>query len=180
MSNVGERIVAASLALQLLGLGLTVGPGEFIITSGPDDKAVVVKTCTSIGQLEEWIADRPTGAASRTPASRKPRVGDIVHYVSYGTPGGEYGSECRAAIVTELTEAEVIERDPAGDGTFRQTAGLMVANPSGQFFNRGVLQDEGEHMTLPGGDAQVTATGIAVLCDRRSFPGGTWHWAGDQ
>lgn len=30
----------------------------------------------------------------------QPTVGRIVHYVSYGTPGGEYGKECRAAIVT--------------------------------------------------------------------------------
>lgn len=29
-------------------------------------------------------------------------IGRIVHYVSYGTPGGEYTSECRAAVVTEV------------------------------------------------------------------------------
>lgn len=32
--------------------------------------------------------------------SQVPSVGRIVHYVSYGTPGGEYTSECRAAIIT--------------------------------------------------------------------------------
>lgn len=83
---------------------------------------------------------------------QKPSVGRIVHYVSYGTPGGEFGQECRAAIVTEVTSVEVNEANPAGDGTFRETVGLMVANPTGQFFNRGVLQDE----------------------DSRA--GGTWHW----
>lgn len=29
-------------------------------------------------------------------------VGRIVHYVSYGTPGGEFLQECRAAIVAGL------------------------------------------------------------------------------
>jgi hypothetical protein len=33
----------------------------------------------------------------------QPPIGSIVHYVSYGTPGGEYTKECRAAIVTEQT-----------------------------------------------------------------------------
>lgn len=59
-------------------------------------------------------------------------VGRIVHYVSHGTPGGEYTSECRAAIVTE-----VYARGP------EETAvGLCVLNPAGQFFNRYVAQDE--------------------------------------
>lgn len=71
----------------------------------------------------------------------KPTVGRIVHYVSYGTPGGEYTSECRAAIVTEVTESG-----------FGALAGLCVLNPTGQFFNRAVEQDE------------------------TSKRGGTWHW----
>lgn len=32
-----------------------------------------------------------------------PTVGRIVHYQSYGTPGGEYQPEPRAAIVTQVT-----------------------------------------------------------------------------
>ena len=59
----------------------------------------------------------------------KPSVGRIVHYVSYGTPGGEYGKECRAAVVTEVQD------DP------RTSAGLCVLNPTGQFFNRAVPYD---------------------------------------
>lgn len=35
-----------------------------------------------------------------------PSVGRIVHYVSYGTPGGEYTSECRAAIITEVSSRD--------------------------------------------------------------------------
>ena len=57
----------------------------------------------------------------------QPSVGRIVHYVSYGTPGGEYASQCRAAVVTEVNE----------DGT----VGLAVLNPTGQFFNRSVMAD---------------------------------------
>jgi hypothetical protein len=53
-------------------------------------------------------------------------IGRIVHYVSYGTPGGEYGSECRAAIVTEVDHY----LDPAS------TASLTVFNPSGLFLNQ--------------------------------------------
>ena len=58
-------------------------------------------------------------------------VGRIVHYVSYGTPGGEFAPEHRAAIVTEVAEP----------GT-NAIVGLCVLNPTGMFFNRGVFYDE--------------------------------------
>lgn len=56
----------------------------------------------------------------------KPTVGRIVHYVSFGTPGGEYTSQCRAAIIAEVGEADT---------------SLVVLNPTGLFFNR-CLHDE--------------------------------------
>lgn len=59
----------------------------------------------------------------------KPSVGRIVHYVSYGTPNGEYKSECRAAVITEVQ----------GPIT---AVGLCVLNPTGVFFNPTVLQSE--------------------------------------
>jgi hypothetical protein len=79
----------------------------------------------------------------------KPSVGRIVHYVSYGTPGGEYSSVCRAAVVTEVGEVYVPvgEERPAGT-----PVSLAVLNPEGMFFNRGVMQDE------------------------HHAAGGTWHW----
>lgn len=78
----------------------------------------------------------------------KPSIGRVVHYVSFGTPGGEYTSECRAAIVTEVNDV------PTGpNGEYK--AGLCVLNPTGIFLNRDVEQDEGE---LDG------------------HLGGTWHW----
>jgi hypothetical protein len=85
-----------------------------------------------------------------------PSVGRIVHYVSYGTPGGEYTSQCRAAIITEVVpitgddaaQAEIENWD--ADQRFR--VGLAVFNPTGMFFNTGLCQDEAHKR------------------------GGTWHW----
>ena len=77
----------------------------------------------------------------------KPSVGRVVHYVSYGTPGGEYGKECRAAVVTEVPA--LLSEGP-DDGS---TVGLCVLNPTGQFFNRAVPYDGA-------GEPE----------------GGTWHW----
>lgn len=56
-----------------------------------------------------------------------PSVGRIVHYVSYGTPGGEYASKCVAAVVTQV------------DG---ESVGLCVLNPTGLFFNTRVTYSE--------------------------------------
>lgn len=82
-----------------------------------------------------------------------PSVGRMVHYVSYGTPGGEYSSECRAAVVTEVHTADTI--------------GLGVLNPTGMFFNRNV----------PYGPAIGSETnGFSSLCDGNEHEGGTWHW----
>ena len=74
----------------------------------------------------------------------QPSVGRIVHYVSYGTPGGEHASECRAAVVTAV--------QPGGGKILQETVSLAVLNPTGMFFNEGLVQDEGSHR------------------------GGTWHW----
>jgi hypothetical protein len=82
----------------------------------------------------------------------------MVHYVSYGTPGGEYGRECRAAVITEVGQVP-------GDST---AVGLCVLNPTGQFFNRGVACDLGKH-------AERGAAG-RNLCGDLEYAGGTWHW----
>lgn len=68
---------------------------------------------------------------------QQPSVGRIVHYVSYGTPGGEHPSVCRAAVVTEVDREMV-----GGDGW---VVGLAVLNPTGMFFNRDVVQNEAVH-----------------------------------
>lgn len=84
-------------------------------------------------------------------SERKPRIADIVHYVSHGTPVREdgsqaYTSQCRAAIVTELVYSDPGLTDPTYE------VGLCVLNPTGQFFNEDVMADFTEHQ------------------------GGTWHW----
>ncbi len=65
----------------------------------------------------------------------KPSVGRIVHYVSYGTPGGEYGSECRAAVIAGVPKKATRAR-PA------TAVDLVVLNPGGVFFNQVCRQDE--------------------------------------
>lgn len=60
----------------------------------------------------------------------QPSIGRVVHYVSYGTSGGEYPKACRAATITEVH---------GGDD---QNVGLAVLNPTGLFFDRSVEFDD--------------------------------------
>lgn len=73
----------------------------------------------------------------------KPTIARVVHYQSYGSPGGEFKSVPRAAIITEadpISDAAV--KDPVGYSDERNyTVGLCVLNPTGQFFNRAVPYD---------------------------------------
>ncbi len=80
------------------------------------------------------------------PSAPRPTVGRDVHYVSYGTPGGEFPSVCRAAKVTEVDAA-----DP-------DRIGVAVVNPTGMFF----------HPLVAGGCSHHTTAGGLV--------GGSWHW----
>lgn len=61
--------------------------------------------------------------------SSPPTVGRIVHYRSFGTPGGEYGSHCRAALVTEGVASLDDEE---------QRLSLAVLNPTGLFFDTAI------------------------------------------
>lgn len=75
-------------------------------------------------------------------------VGQIVHYVSHGTPvlpdGSQaFTSECRAAIITSVHDE------------FKDV-GLCVLNPEGMFFNQRVAS-------------------VEVLVNG-TYPGGTWHF----
>lgn len=82
----------------------------------------------------------------------QPTVGRTVHYVAYGTPGGEFpAGVCRAAIVTEVSEDVTRDVEDFRPIATVETVGLCVLNPSGMFFNRGVRYDENK---APG----------------------TWHW----
>jgi hypothetical protein len=92
---------------------------------------------------------------------QKPSVGRVVHYVSYGTPGGEYSRECRAAIITEVAKEHT-----SSHGVLAPRVGLCVMNPTGLFLNQGVALDLG---------APDNAGGTN-LCDGLDYAGGTWHW----
>lgn len=87
--------------------------------------------------------------------TQTPSVGRIVHYTSYGTPGGEYGKECRAAIITEVTT------HATRPGDENRYVGLCVFNPTGMFFNRDVPPEHLEDKIEPGPAGRT---------------GGTWHW----
>ena len=106
------------------------------------------------------------------PPFSMPSVGRIVHYTSYGTPGGEYTSQCRAAMVTEVGLWLPIG-EPYDHGTNVQTGqrtrevtqvldptaiGVQVVNPTGTFYN------------------QVRFSDGMVDGRFEGFPGGTWHW----
>ncbi|MFE9127087.1 hypothetical protein ACFYOF_16980 [Streptomyces sp. NPDC007148] len=101
----------------------------------------------------------------------KPSVGRTVHYVSYGTPGGEYASECRAAIITELS----------GDPDHPNQVGLAVFNPTGMFFNRAVQYDDGaEQLGTPDCPNTISHGDPFRYCTcgwrEAAYAGGTWHW----
>lgn len=63
--------------------------------------------------------------------SQRPAVGRVVHYVSYGTPGGEFPSVCRAAVIAAAPQdVDILVVD------------LCVLNPGGLFFNRSEYSEE--------------------------------------
>lgn len=60
-------------------------------------------------------------------------VGRVVHYVAYGTPGGEFPQGVhRAAIITEVEDSNGV-------------VSLCVLNPTGMFFNQHLRYSENTH-----------------------------------
>lgn len=63
-----------------------------------------------------------------------PSVGRVVHYVAYGTPGGEYPAGAhRAAIITDAAPQGVEQVN---------VVSLCIFNPTGLFFAPYVEHDE--------------------------------------
>ena len=107
-----------------------------------------------------------------------PHVGDLsigrfVHYVSYGTPEGEYDKTCRAAVITEIAELK----------NEHGLVSLCVLNPTGLFFNSNVKYHDGsgnpgppdcpyDHNDMPWRDCPIPGCGWT----EPSYVGGTWHW----
>lgn len=62
-----------------------------------------------------------------------PTVGRVVHYVAFGTPGGEYAAGAhRAAIITEV---------PPGTLAAPAAISLCIFNPTGLHWRAGVAYD---------------------------------------
>ena len=72
-----------------------------------------------------------TRAPAQSYPVQKPGVASIVHYRSYGTPGGDYTAECRAALVTEVKYVSNLV-----------FVGLGVINPTGMFFKVNIPYDK--------------------------------------
>jgi hypothetical protein len=85
-----------------------------------------------VAQIAELEAKKASAA--------RPSIGRIVHYVSRGSADGRFPQTCRAAVVTTVQAGEKYKY-----------VSLAVLNPTGVFFDEGVLFDEA------GGP-------------------GTWHW----
>ncbi|WKW87201.1 hypothetical protein SAVBUCKETDAWG_75 [Gordonia phage Savbucketdawg] len=124
--------------------------------------------------------------------TQQPTVGRIVHYQSYGTPGGEYLPEPRAAIITEVEYVvdgnkldemypTAVARDAAldwyDDGPRRLDGGeipmtwqvsLAVLNPTGMFFNQAVPYAETPtpgHWNWPPRTDAITVEGTVHTSD---------------
>jgi hypothetical protein len=83
----------------------------------------------------QYVTDDEAAAHPATTVTEKVTkqvvsVGRSVHYRSYGTPDGEYGSVCRAAIVTEVPG-----QAPADANLY---VSLAVLNPTGLFFDQNI------------------------------------------
>lgn len=107
-------------------------PVDLIVTDEADLRGVVVG---DIYMTDEFADDDSRAALELGDAARlrklqppppRPAICRMVHYHSYGTPGGEYLPEPRAAVITE------VHGDPA-DGL----VSLAVINPTGIHFNQG-------------------------------------------
>jgi hypothetical protein len=55
--------------------------------------------------------------------ARTPYITELVHYESYGTPGGEHPQTCRPAIVIQVNDPQT------------RRLQLAVFNPNGLYFN---------------------------------------------
>ena len=83
-----------------------------------------------------------------------PSIGRIVHYVSYGTPGGEFQKACRAAIITAVHSNDEVSGEPIED----ELVALAVLNPTGMFFQELCPHDEKKNEV------------------NNNWAGGSWHW----
>ena len=66
-----------------------------------------------------------------------PSVGRVVHYVAYGTPGGEYKAGAhRAATITDVSFSGSSDQPSVAH------VSLFIMNPTGVFFTANVPEDQ--------------------------------------
>ena len=129
--------------LTLDDLASTARQLEDLHDQGPDlTEEQIQKLAVQMGRISlAWlrVMERQPMVFRRSPdyggPMQKPSVARMVHYQSFGTPGGEYPSVPRAAVITEVNAG--VDDDPSS-----WIVGLCVLNPTGQFFNRNVVFSE--------------------------------------
>lgn len=67
--------------------------------------------------------------------TQAPSIGRIVHYHSYGTPGGEYLPEPRAAIITAIIDPSTPPSPLFYGADGHPRVSLAIMNPTGMHFN---------------------------------------------
>lgn len=103
--------------------------------------ANVLLSCVQEALTQQALVQQEASVQGLTP-------GRVVHYVAYGTPGGEFPAGAhRAAIITRLDNVGL------GQWDVKPEVSLCVLNPTGMFFD--------EH--------------IPFDSDPDPKPG-TWHW----
>lgn len=111
--------------MQLIGYSVS-GYGDLAYSDDEDEEwqkeADALDLQAAAFYQEQVYGQAQTIDSGSMNPSRWPTLNESVHYVSYGSPGGEYTSQCRAADVTEVLSAARVS--------------LFVKNPSGIFFDR--------------------------------------------
>ena len=113
-----DREKAASIALHTYGLvlfprdtvDLSTPPLYVLLAFNDEGRPYEGRRFDSIDEVERFIRDDCTPIPDRStpvsgyvggmlrPVRTTPYIGQMVHYRSYGTPGGEYPPACRAAV----------------------------------------------------------------------------------
>jgi hypothetical protein len=179
--KLNERETAVSCALHKAGLAFFPAPqgapGYVVVSFAERSREYDQRRFATLDEAAEFAeqvtrerrqesdaldATRYAIHTARQLVRSRPYVAQAVHYVSYGTPGREFTSECRAATVTSVL--------PTG---YRGTVSLCTLNPAGLFFNQDVTHDPG---SVKDAALRKLQSGEPLECADRIYKGGTWHF----